>query len=229
MPRGSCTDPTPVPRTMAFLVSALMKCARVLCGGMKGVAVVGVALAAGGFGWVVWRVWTAAGPVPALGLIALAAAVAFKLTRPKKLPVLHATPQRPGTLRVVLVSDTHCKHGDLTVPPGDVLLHAGDFTRRGTVAVRASAGMPPWCTCLAKLLTSVPRSHLRWRAGDQEFQRVAWHAATPAQDCGRWEPRPAVRPHLLQRQLEGLGVHEGGLRPGHCARVADERDCVPGA
>ncbi|MCB9316716.1 MAG: metallophosphatase domain-containing protein [Lewinellaceae bacterium] len=34
-------------------------------------------------------------------------------------------------MRFVFISDTHCKHEDLQLPVGDVLVHAGDFTRRG--------------------------------------------------------------------------------------------------
>ncbi|WP_163993287.1 metallophosphatase domain-containing protein [Pyxidicoccus caerfyrddinensis] len=34
-------------------------------------------------------------------------------------------------MRLVLLSDTHMHHEALTVPPCDVLIHAGDFTRRG--------------------------------------------------------------------------------------------------
>ena len=34
-------------------------------------------------------------------------------------------------LRLVLISDTHGHHDMLQVPPGDVLIHAGDFTRYG--------------------------------------------------------------------------------------------------
>lgn len=34
--------------------------------------------------------------------------------------------------RVVLLSDTHCGHEALVVPPCDLLAHAGDFTRFGT-------------------------------------------------------------------------------------------------
>lgn len=37
-------------------------------------------------------------------------------------------------LRVVCISDTHGHHGDLELPEGDVLVHAGDFTKRGTLA-----------------------------------------------------------------------------------------------
>jgi hypothetical protein len=35
------------------------------------------------------------------------------------------------TLRLVCLSDTHSAHGSLEVPDGDLLLHAGDFTKRG--------------------------------------------------------------------------------------------------
>ena len=36
--------------------------------------------------------------------------------------------------RVVLLSDTHCGHPGLTIPPCDLLAHSGDFTRFGTAA-----------------------------------------------------------------------------------------------
>ncbi|OWZ12516.1 Calcineurin-like phosphoesterase [Phytophthora megakarya] len=46
---------------------------------------------------------------------------------------LSTNPQQKGTLRVVCISDTHAKHRNLqNVPMGDVLLHCGDFTQRGT-------------------------------------------------------------------------------------------------
>ncbi|POM71313.1 Calcineurin-like phosphoesterase [Phytophthora palmivora] len=46
---------------------------------------------------------------------------------------LSSNPQQKGTLRVVCISDTHAKHRNLkTIPHGDVLLHCGDFTNRGT-------------------------------------------------------------------------------------------------
>ena len=39
--------------------------------------------------------------------------------------------QQPGTLRVVMVADTHCRHRQLSMPPGDLLLVCGDFTKSG--------------------------------------------------------------------------------------------------
>lgn len=35
-------------------------------------------------------------------------------------------------LRCVCISDTHTKHKSLQLPPGDVLIHAGDFTFGGS-------------------------------------------------------------------------------------------------
>jgi Icc-related predicted phosphoesterase len=35
-------------------------------------------------------------------------------------------------MQLVLISDTHMKHEALAVPPCDVLIHAGDFSNRGT-------------------------------------------------------------------------------------------------
>lgn len=36
-------------------------------------------------------------------------------------------------MRIVCISDTHGMHAGLTVPDGDILIHAGDLTGRGTV------------------------------------------------------------------------------------------------
>jgi predicted phosphodiesterase len=35
-------------------------------------------------------------------------------------------------VRIVCISDTHAQHRNLVVPDGDVLVHAGDFTRSGS-------------------------------------------------------------------------------------------------
>jgi Icc-related predicted phosphoesterase len=35
-------------------------------------------------------------------------------------------------MRFVFISDTHLLHEQIALPPGDVLVHAGDFTMRGT-------------------------------------------------------------------------------------------------
>ena len=35
-------------------------------------------------------------------------------------------------MRIIAISDTHSLHRKMTIPKGDVLVHAGDFTTRGT-------------------------------------------------------------------------------------------------
>ncbi len=37
-------------------------------------------------------------------------------------------------MRIVAISDTHTLHGGLTIPDGDVLIHAGDLTNHGSLA-----------------------------------------------------------------------------------------------
>lgn len=37
-------------------------------------------------------------------------------------------------MRLVCISDTHGRHRELALPAGDLLLHAGDFSKRGTPA-----------------------------------------------------------------------------------------------
>eukprot|EP01062_Namystynia_karyoxenos_P066603 TRINITY_DN6050_c0_g1_i4.p1 TRINITY_DN6050_c0_g1~~TRINITY_DN6050_c0_g1_i4.p1 ORF type:complete len:341 (+),score=67.58 TRINITY_DN6050_c0_g1_i4:38-1060(+) len=41
------------------------------------------------------------------------------------------SPKQAGVARLVVISDTHMMHERLQVPPGDVLLHCGDFTNTG--------------------------------------------------------------------------------------------------
>lgn len=36
-------------------------------------------------------------------------------------------------LRIVAISDTHMYHKNIALPPGDILIHAGDFTKMGTI------------------------------------------------------------------------------------------------
>jgi Icc-related predicted phosphoesterase len=36
------------------------------------------------------------------------------------------------TVRVLCLSDTHMRHAELVLPAADLIVHAGDFTRRGT-------------------------------------------------------------------------------------------------
>eukprot|EP00091_Calanus_sinicus_P010635 TRINITY_DN24584_c0_g1_i1.p1 TRINITY_DN24584_c0_g1~~TRINITY_DN24584_c0_g1_i1.p1 ORF type:complete len:118 (-),score=13.55 TRINITY_DN24584_c0_g1_i1:37-390(-) len=41
---------------------------------------------------------------------------------------------QPGHLRLVCLSDTHGNHRDTELPPGDILIHSGDFTNTGMLS-----------------------------------------------------------------------------------------------
>ena len=64
------------------------------------------------------------------------------LTPPAGSPVVACTKAKPaGSARLVVLSDTHSRHTNAIVPPGDVLIHCGDFTMSGTVA--EARNLPP--------------------------------------------------------------------------------------
>jgi Icc-related predicted phosphoesterase len=63
-------------------------------------------------------------------------------------------------VRIVCVSDTHGYHDAIGVPDGDVLVHAGDLTKRGTVdEIRA---VSIW-------LAGLPHKHKLVVAGNHDF------------------------------------------------------------
>ncbi len=88
-------------------------------------------------------------------------------------------------MRLVCLSDTHGRHGRFEVPDGDVLVHAGDGTRRGTRDEVAS---------FADWLATLPHRHKLVIAGNHDalFQRdpaaaralVAAAGATYLEDSG---------------------------------------------
>src|SRR6188768_4259342 len=63
-------------------------------------------------------------------------------------------------MRLVLISDTHMHHGRIAVPPGDVLVHAGDSTKRGT---------PSQLREVAEFMAAQPHAHKVIIAGNHDF------------------------------------------------------------
>jgi len=63
-------------------------------------------------------------------------------------------------MRLVCLSDTHNLHDALDVPDGDVLLHAGDFSGRGTESEIAAFGA---------FLAGLPHRHKVVIAGNHDF------------------------------------------------------------
>jgi 3',5'-cyclic AMP phosphodiesterase CpdA len=63
-------------------------------------------------------------------------------------------------MRIVCISDTHLRHEGWSVPAGDLLIHAGDLTRRGGLDEIAAADA--W-------LGSLPHRHKVIVAGNHDF------------------------------------------------------------
>ncbi|MCC7359748.1 MAG: metallophosphatase domain-containing protein [Anaerolineales bacterium] len=65
-----------------------------------------------------------------------------------------------AAVRLVLLSDTHSQHAQVSVPPGDVLIHAGDLTDHGEAQV-----VRDFNTWLGRL----PHPHKLVVAGNHDF------------------------------------------------------------
>lgn len=63
-------------------------------------------------------------------------------------------------MRIVAMADTHDRHRHLTVPEGDVLVHAGDLTQSGTL---------PQLEAAARWLRALPHRHKVVIAGNHDF------------------------------------------------------------
>ncbi len=63
-------------------------------------------------------------------------------------------------MKIVCLSDTHGKHAQLQVPEGDILIHAGDFTKRGLIGEVQQFN--DW-------LTTQPHKHKIVIAGNHDF------------------------------------------------------------
>ncbi|MBP6839688.1 MAG: metallophosphoesterase [Kofleriaceae bacterium] len=63
-------------------------------------------------------------------------------------------------VRVVAMADTHGHHATIDVPDGDVLVHAGDLTARGTL---------PQLRAVADWLAALPHRHKVVIAGNHDF------------------------------------------------------------
>ena len=53
----------------------------------------------------------------------------------QQIPQLNLPQRAPGSVRLVMLSDTHTHHSELDIPDGDILIHAGDYA-----SARDSAG-----------------------------------------------------------------------------------------
>lgn len=63
-------------------------------------------------------------------------------------------------MRIVCVSDTHSRHDHIVVPEGDILVHAGDFSKRGSRAE---------IDAFDRWLGTLPHPHKVVIAGNHDF------------------------------------------------------------
>ena len=116
--------------------------------------------------------------------------------------------QLPGTVRLVLISDTHSKHRELSIPPGDVLIHCGDFCDGGSY--EELDDFCNWLDGLPHKMKVVTAGNHDWcldeiTAGEVRCNRpgLAPHGITT---------RALVRLRRSAHYLEDSGVTFGGLR-----------------
>jgi Icc-related predicted phosphoesterase len=93
-------------------------------------------------------------------------------------------------MRVVAVADTHQRHGSLKIPDGDLFIHAGDLTERGTLGELAE--IRDW-------FRSLPHKHKIFIAGNHDFAFEQNAKAAQALFAG------------VATYLEGESIHVGGL------------------
>lgn len=104
-------------------------------------------------------------------------------------------------MRLVCLSDTHNLHDALDVPDGDLLLHAGDFTGRGTESEIAAFGA---------FLARLPHRHKIVVAGNHDFlfERDRARAVELLGDVTYLQDARA--------DIEGLGVWGSPWQPWFC-------------
>lgn len=129
-------------------------------------------------------------------------------------------------VRIVVISDTHNKHNSFVVPPGDVLIHCGDMTNRGSAPelaeVNAWLGGQPHehklviCGNMDQRLESCASKEVRQGflssaryLEDEEVEvlglRIYGSPYTP-KFCGAWQLRPEEAEGKWAMVPEGLDI-----------------------
>lgn len=98
-------------------------------------------------------------------------------------------------MRIVCISDTHSKHRNLSLPDGDLLIHAGDATNLGTTDE---------VIAFSNWWSSLPYKHKVFVAGNHDFL---------------WQNRPQIAKAFLQNlqdssiQIDGLKIWGSSWTP----------------
>ncbi len=96
-------------------------------------------------------------------------------------------------MKLVLISDTHGFHNDMTVPEGDILIHAGDCTGRGLYS--QVADFLDW-------FAARPHKHKIMVAGNHDF----YFEDTPAAEIARIIPAGVTYLDDSEVVVEGLRI-----------------------
>ena len=77
-------------------------------------------------------------------------------------------------MKVICIADTHNQHEQLVIPPGDVIIHAGDFTEAGTR--EETMNFLAW-------FSNLPHPHKILVAGNHDFSlrkiQISWTKLSP--------------------------------------------------
>ena len=140
-------------------------------------------------------------------------------------------PEQPsGSVRIVLVSDTHNQLSEIAIPPGDIFVHTGDITF-------CSSGGVNTLKDFNAQLEALPHEHKIVIAGNHDRRieqlgknqvRVAPRAARAAHAAraGRWLPCQGTNDigcsdtSLLVPRSAGAGCAERGALPGELGGIS---------
>ncbi|GBG35077.1 Metallophosphoesterase MPPED2 [Hondaea fermentalgiana] len=101
--------------------------------------------------------------------------------------------RNPITMRLVILSDSHCQHEELrSLPDGDVLVHAGDFCSAG--GVEEARQFVDW-------MTSQPHRHKVLVAGNHRTTFDPSHAQAREYERSRGES------FVTKEELLNRGIH----------------------
>lgn len=102
-------------------------------------------------------------------------------------------------MKVVLISDSHGQHDRLELPPGDLLVHAGDFTRSGKAG--QAKDFLAW-------FARQPHRHKVFVAGNHDFI-----AEEEPAEFRSWVPENCIYLEDQQVEVEGLRIWGSPITP----------------
>lgn len=134
----------------------------------------------------------------------------------RKIPQPATTPPpKAGHTRFVCFSDTHTRHEGVVIPPGDVLIHAGDFT---------NTGLPTEVQAFNEFLARQPHAHKIVIAGnhdltmDQDSYPRLWKKFKHPQQFEATQRLLSSATYLLDQEVtvRGFRIYGSPWQPEFC-------------